>query len=936
MHIPIATYRIQFNPDFTFDHARAVVPYLAELGVSDLYASPIFKARQGSEHGYDVVDPNRLNPDLGSESAFEELQEVLKAHGMSWLQDLVPNHMAYDGENAMLMDVLENGPDSQYVDFFDVDWQHPYERIRGRILAPFLGAFYGECLEDGHIHLEYGKDGLAIRYYELSFPVKIESYTTVFSNGLGKLRRALGREHTDFVKLLGLLYSLKNLPSSHDPDERYAQIVFIKELFWELYSQNPAIKEYVDANVARFNGTPGVAESFDPLDALLSDQFFRLAFWKVGTEELNYRRFFNINELITLRMEDSRVFHRTHRLIERLIRQGAFAGVRIDHVDGLYHPLQYLSWLRRMSEDLYIVVEKILEWNEELPTAWPVQGTTGYDFLNTVNGIFCLRKNELQFDKIYRRFTDFATAYRDLVHEKKRLLIGKHMASDVDNLAHLVARIAGGFRYGSDFTLYGLKRALVEVLALFPVYRTYICDETVGENDRTYIKEALHRAGEVMPDLLHELDFLENLLLLNFEPHVSEEARREWLHFVMRFQQFTGPLMAKGVEDTVLYIYNRLISLNEVGGNPSKFGVSHIEFHQFNKRRAALWPHAMNTTATHDTKRGEDVRTRLQVLTEMPGEWERAVKSWSKTNRRKKRKAGGRVVPESNDEYFLYQTLVGTWPFEEEARQTYAERIRAYIIKAVREAKVHTAWLKPDTAYEDAYLTFVDELLRDDRNNAFLREFRPFQRRVAHYGVFNSLAQTLIKLTAPGVPDFYQGAELWDLSLVDPDNRRPVDYDRRRALLAEITRGFERDPGKLLRRLWEHRADGGIKLFLIYRGLLARRRHAELFSHGGYVPLEPGGRYREQIIAFARHHGSNWAVVVAPRFLVGLIEEGELPLGVEVWDDTHVVLPEGLIEFEEAITGRQISAKNSVNIGELFHSFPGALLIAREHHDSTQ
>ncbi|NIR50836.1 malto-oligosyltrehalose synthase [candidate division KSB1 bacterium] len=930
MRIPLATYRLQFNPSFGFRDVQETAQYLSELGVSDIYASPVFKARQGSQHGYDVVDPTQLNPELGSDEDFNTLVENLRKLGMGWLQDIVPNHMAYYSQNPMLMDVLENGPDSEYLDFFDVDWNHSSESIRGRILAPFLGKFYGDCLDSGEISLIYEKEGLFIKYYELRFPLKIESYATVFSNGLSKLRRSLGSEHPDFIKILGVLYSLKNLPSRQNGHERHDQVAFVKRMLWELYTKNDKVKRFIDENLDSFNGTPGVPESFNALDELLSEQYFRLSFWKVGTEELNYRRFFNINELITLRMEDERVFKNTHSLITRLAKERKFTGLRVDHVDGLYDPQQYLQRLRGTSDHVFIVVEKILEFTEELPETWPIQGTSGYDFLNYVNGLFCRRENELKFDKIYRRFADFRTPYKKLVHEKKRLIIGKHMGSDVDNLAHLTARIASQHRYGSDFTLFGLRRALVEILAYFPVYRTYVSCGQITDRERIYIHEALEKAKQTMPDLINELTFLENLLLLNFGEHVSEQEREQRLHFVQRFQQFTGPLMAKGFEDTVLYIYNRLVSLNDVGGSPDKFGVSHIEFHHFGKKRAELWPHTMNTTSTHDTKRGEDVRARINVLSELPEEWERHVRNWSKINRKRKRKLQGFGAPDTNDEYFLYQTLIGAFPFDESEYVGLAGRIKDYIIKVVREAKVHTAWLAPDTEYEEACLNFVEKILRFSESNSFIKEFLPFQRKVAHYGIFNSLSQTLLKVTSPGVPDFYQGTELWDLNLVDPDNRRPVDFEKRKTVLRQITAQAESNVLELIRDLLASKQDGRVKLFLTFKALQTRNRYLDVFQQGAYVPIETGGRFKDHILAFGRNHENKWAITVVPRFLTSLIENHQDPLGFEVWDDTHIMSPEGVTTWRNAITEMKTDGQGLLQAGDLFKHFPVVLIIGEK------
>lgn len=932
MKIPVATYRLQFTPSFGFKEAKKIIDYLSDIGISDIYASPIFKARKGSLHGYDIVDPNQLNPELGTMTDFEELIGELKNYEMGWVQDIVPNHMAYDGQNHILMDILENGQSSEYFGFFDIEWNHPYKSITGRLLAPFLGRQYGESLEEGEITLQYGINGFTINYYDLKFPLRIESYITVVTYRLNTLRKGLGEDHPDFIKLLGILYSLKNLPTSREEiTERRDRIKFVKRMLWELYTRNYNIKSFIDENVKVFNGEKGNPESFNLLDSLLSEQLFRLSFWKVATEEINYKRFFNINDLISLMVEKEEVFNYTHSLILNLLKDKKFTGVRIDHIDGLCDPTNYLKKLREKANDVYMVVEKILNFQEELPIFWQVQGTVGYDFLNYVNGLFCVRENENKFYKIYSRFTGLKTYYEDLVCDKKRLIIGKHMAGDVDNLAHLLKEISSRDRHGSDITLYGLKRAIVEVLAYFTVYRTYINLEFFGETDRSYIKEAVRKAQQTNPGLWYELDFLKRFLLLELREYITEEEKKEWIRFVMRFQQFTGPLMAKGFEDTTLYVYNRLLSLNEVGGNPNKFGISLIEFHDFNKKRSNLWPHSMNATSTHDTKRGEDVRARINVLSEIPEEWENNIKKWNKINKKGKRIVNGKNVPDRNDEYFLYQSLVGAFPFSEDEYPLFTKRVQNYLIKAVREAKVHTAWLKPDTDYEEAFISFMEEILKASEQNQFLREFIPFQKKVAYYGIFNSLSQTLIKLASPGVPDFYQGTELWDLNFVDPDNRRPVDFEKRRELLREIKAKEKENLLSLISELFATKEDGRVKLFLIYRALKARKEKLEVFQKGAYVTISAGERFKEHIVAFARKSGDSWAIVITPRLLTHLVKEGEPPIGRQVWDNTHIVLPENApTSWKDAITDQPIRGDTTLPIGEVLSYFPVALLMGEE------
>ncbi|MDG4560770.1 MAG: malto-oligosyltrehalose synthase [Candidatus Competibacter sp.] len=928
MRVPVATYRLQFTPSFDFDAAAAIAAYLAELGISDLYASPILTPCRGSQHGYDVVDPHAINPELGGMERFEMLSQVLKGHGIGWVQDIVPNHMAFDSQNRMLVDVLENGSDSRYHDFFDINWNHLYEGIRGRVLAPFLGKFYGDCLESGELQLRYSQQGLAVYYYEFRFPIRIESYYRVLTYDLGRLRARLERGHPHFVKFLGALYLLKYIPSGEEGRERYDQISFLKQMLWELWNDGPEVREFVEENIRIFNGEAGKPESFDLLDSLLGEQFFRLSYWKVGNEELNYRRFFTINSLISLRIEDAKVFDSTHELILKLVAEQKIDGLRIDHVDGLYDPAQYLHRLRERAPDVYLVVEKILEHGEELPVSWPCQGTSGYDFLGAVDGLFCQPAAEAEFTRIYHAFIGDTTSCEALIDCNKRMIVDKHLAGDIDNLAHLLKRISERYRYASDFTLYGLEMALIEIMVLFPVYRTYIGRAGASRADQERIRQVIARARINIPNFRNELEFIGRFLRLEFDEHMAAEDQEQWLHFVMRLQQFTGPLMAKGVEDTVFYVYNRLLSLNEVGAGPLQFGIDLDEFHAFNQQRASCWPHAMNASATHDTKRGEDARARLNVLSEIPDEWEQQVWRWNEINRERKRRIGERLAPENDDEYLLYQTLLGAYPFDLAEYPAFVERIKAYLIKATREAKVHTNWLEPESRYEDALLAFAEHVMQAGQDNPFLQAFLPFQRRIQHHGILNSLGQTLLKLTAPGLPDFYQGTELWDLSLVDPDNRRPVDFERRGVLLKELQTRTSGNIQQLIMELLTAPEDGRIKLFLIHRALRTRRAALELFQYGAYQKLTVIGGLKEHVVAFARTLGQQRALVVAPRFSTGLVKNGEYPLGEAVWHETRVLPPAGSrLRWRDALTGQMVQGEEALWLREVLEHFPVALLV---------
>ncbi len=754
--------------------------------------------------------------------------------------------------------------------------------------------------------------------------------------GLERLREKLGRENPAYVKLLGVLYALKYIPSGEDVRERYNQISFIKRMLWELWNNSADVKQFIEENIQLFNGESGNPESFNLLESLLGEQFFRLSYWKVGNEELNYRRFFTVNDLISLRIEEEKVFETTNLLILQLVEENKITGLRIDHIDGLYDPAQYLNRLREKAPEVYLVVEKILEPQEELPLNWPIQGTTGYDFLNQVNSILCQQSSEEEFDSIYQNFIKKSVSPQELIDDNKRLIIGKHLAGDIDNLAHLLKQISYRYRYASDFTMYGLKAALVEIMALFPVYRTYIDRNGASSSDREYIQQVMTQAKENIPNFLNELAFIEKFLLLEFDEHLTEEDKSQWLHFLMRLQQFTGPLMAKGVEDTVLYIYNRLISLNEVGSHPEHFGISLEDFHSFNQDRCAQWHHVMNATATHDTKRGEDVRARINVLSEIPQEWEEHLKKWREINAGEKECVGGRDVPTPNDEYFFYQTLIGAFPFDRDEYPTFVERIKDYIIKAIREAKVHTAWLKHDTAYENGFTQFAQRVLKDTENNPFLQAFLPFQNKIQHYGILNSLSQTLLKITAPGLPDFYQGTELWDLSLVDPDNRRPVDFQMRQKYLEKIKTRSDSDLDGLIAELLQTPENGKIKLFLIYKLLQARKEYIEIFQRGGYEKLTVAGSLKTHIVGFARElpeqkiitNAPRKIIAIAPRFLSSLVAEGEYPFGEQVWQETRIIPPaDSTPIWRDIITGQKVEGEDTLWIRDILQTFPVALLI---------
>ncbi len=926
-NLPAATYRLQFNKDFNFKSAVKLLPYLKELGISHIYASPVFKAAKGSMHGYDVVDQTCFNPDLGAEDDFNKLVEEAHRQDIYWLQDIVPNHMAFDFENKMLVDLLENGPDSRFFEFFDVEWSYIHFGDKPAMLAPFLGKYYQEALEGGEISLKYGEEGFSINYYDNKFPVRVGSYADILSLRFEKLQNKTGRNYPAVIKMLGLLHMIKFLPTFENIEERYNQIKFIKALLWELYSDDDIVRMCLNETLKIYNGVRRKPESFNLLDRLLSDQYFRLAYWKVANEEINYRRFFNISSLISLKIENECVFNRTHSLIFRLIKENKIDGLRVDHIDGLYDPEEYLHRIRERIDGRYLIVEKILGEDEILPENWPVEGTTGYDFLNIVNGLFCKTKNENKLSRIYTQFTRRASTFDDLAVDKKRLIISTRMAGELERLSLLVEDIAKHDRHGADITLIGIKTALEEILVHFPIYRTYVNGKNISEPEKEYINRTIGELKYNNPRIEYEIDYIGKLLALQYHD-LSEGLNEKSINFIMKFQQLTGPLMAKGFEDTALYVYNRFISHNEVGGNPSKFGFTLGEFHKKIKYRGINWKHTLNTTSTHDTKRGEDVRARLNVLSEIPDQWHTRVKKWHNMNLKYKTEYNGRHLPDKNDEYFLYQTLVGAFPFEETPDNIFVKRIKDYAIKVVREAKVYTAWVKPDETYENAFLHYIEKILAVSDTNLFLSDLIEFKKYITYFGIFNSLSQTLIKMTVPGVPDFYQGSELWDLNLVDPDNRRPVDFSEREDLLRFIDNN-QKEKNKLFEYLLSDMKNGAVKLYLIRKVIAARRRYPALFNEGKYSHLNSSGEYGKNVISFIRKSEDHIAVIVAPRFTTEVTEHNKLPLGKKTWKNTFIRVPFETEKLENAITNDIYEGETTLQIGDILKEFPAALLIGR-------
>jgi (1->4)-alpha-D-glucan 1-alpha-D-glucosylmutase len=930
-NIPIATYRLQFGPEFGFSESAEIFPYLCELGISHVYASPIFQARHGSTHGYDGVDPNALSADLGAPDAWTTLVETLRRHNMQWLQDIVPNHMAYHADNRMLADVFENGSFSPFYRSFDICWDHPVEGLKDRVMAPFLGRRYTECLKDGEIRLVYGAEGFQAAYFDWQFPLRIDTYLDILDHDATAIEAELGQAAPDTMRWMDLLDRLESLPMQVEPTARDDHGRTAKQILWDLYRTNGAVRAFIAGKLQDYNADPGDINRFRSLDTLLSKQWFRLCYWQDANAEINYRRFFDINGLIALRQASDVVFQHTHALLARLVAEGIVSGVRIDHIDGLADPGEYLRRLRRcLGEPATILVEKILAPDEALPSDWPVQGTTGYDFSHWLNAVFVRRENAARFDEITMRFSGLTDTFAEVVRASKKTMLASRLAGDLDNLARRIKKISAEMCFADNLPLTRLKSALAEVLAQFPVYRTYLGAKEIGQADREVLDWAISRSIQAQPRLTREIVFIRDLFLKKVPPalaHGDASIHAQRRQAVRSFQQLSATLMAKGVEDTAFYRYHRLVSLNDVGGEPGRFGCSVDQFHTFVGRRAARWPRAMNSTATHDAKRGEDVRARLNVLSEIPSQWQAQLDTWHTLAREVRIRVGAKWVPDKNTELLFYQTLLGIWPTDDTPTARFGERIRDFMIKAAREAGQHTSWIDPCQAYESALSTFVAAVLNASAPHGFMAACAPFCKKIAFFGLFNSLSQCLLKITAPGIPDFYQGTERMQFDLVDPDNRRLVDYAKRRQRLKAI-RNDPRPPLQRIAELLVQRRAGTLKQFLIARALEIRRDRQRLFQSGDYLPLQVEGRFRRHLVAFARKAGDAWCVVMAPRFVTDLVDPPRNPVGRSVWRDTRVSLPEGSPRnWQNGLTGQGLQAGAQLSVGEAMAHFPVALLL---------
>lgn len=964
---PRSTYRLQFGPEFRFRDACRTVAYLDALGIRDVYASPVFKARRGSLHGYDVTDHAHVNPDLGRMAEFKELANTLRERGMGLVLDVVPNHMGIaDDANSYWQDVLENGPSSRFAAFFDIDWQPPKPDLAGKVLLPFLGDQFGRVLENGELRLSYARGAFWIRVYDRSLPVEPCTWVRVLEPALEATRSRLSPDDVQIAELESIVTALRRLPPRTETDvtrvaERRREKEVVKRRLGRLLEDSLPIRNEIDRVIERVNGHRGDPSSFGEMESLLAEQAYRLSFWRVASDEINYRRFFDINELAAIRVEELEVFAMVHTLVLRLVHDGLVTGLRIDHPDGLLDPEQYFrdvqeACRRELTErfsgrapddaerdrPFYVAVEKILSSEERLDSSWAVHGTTGYEFLNALSGIFVKRENRQRMLALYEGFTCRTERFDDTVYHSKRAILDVSMSGELRVLSRHLDRISEQHRWSRDFTLTSLRSALREVIACFPVYRTYTRADTqmVSDETRRHVETAITQAKRRNPVTNESLfDFIRSVLLLDDPPELHEAQRAARREFVMRFQQLTAPVTARGIEDTAFYRSYALSSLNEVGGEPQRFGVTLEEFHGRNAERLAHWPHTMTSTSTHDTKRSEDVRARINVLSEIPDEWESALERWHQWNRLHRTTVSGFEVPDANEEYLFYQTLVGAWPFaasygESGVEPAFIRRLQEYMVKASREAKLHTSWLNTNEAHEQALRAFVRHVLTPEPDDAFLNDVQDFVHRVTPSGVVNALSQLVLKLASPGVPDVYQGTELWHLRLVDPDNRRPVDFAARATLLGELQERATAHPEELVRALMSTWRDGRIKMYVTYKSLHRRRDNPQVFERGDYIPLEAQGALKQHVCAFARRYGDTWVVIAVPRLTAHLSPSLPDVAGESVWGDSALLLPRAVPEaWTNVYSGAGVRTLRdgwgaSLPLAQVFASLPVAWLEA--------
>jgi (1->4)-alpha-D-glucan 1-alpha-D-glucosylmutase len=870
MYIPASTYRLQANCNFQLHQMKDIVDYLNQLGITTIYCAPLFQSRCKSNHGYDVINPNVVNPELGTLDELQEITIRLKSLGMGWLQDIVPNHMAYDYTNVWLRDIFEKGQHSDYFDFFDIDWNYQSDQLHGKVLMPLLEEELNTLIDKRRIKIEYHQQGFFLNYGEVNYPLSWSCYYSILSYGIEKESNMQDLQKTDWQEYRHLLEDLKDVYTDFTDPFIANEMPQYKEKLYYLYLSNERIKNRIDIVVRAIN------EDVQALQFILDQQFFLLAPYHVTDHQINYRRFFIVNELICLRMENKKVFAHYHHFLKTLLDEGLIQGLRVDHIDGLYDPAGYLESLRELAgTDRYIIVEKILESEEMVPSYWPIQGTSGYEFLSCVNHLFTKPENEDKLTTIYKEFTGSDEPYDDLIFKKKILILTKKMNGELDNLLQSLVAIDP-----SKKDDHKLREALSVFLASFSVYRTYVKSLPLHEEDRVMIEKTFTKAEARRPDLLEQFQFLHSILL----PEENNDSNKEEkLKVLIRLQQFTGPLAAKGIEDTAFYVYNRLISHNEVGDCPKRFGISVKAFHENMKQRLKNLPLSINATSTHDTKRGDDARMRINVLSEIPEAWATLVTKWKHMNAAHKKNK----MPGLNDEYFIYQSLIGGFPANGIMNNNFLQRFKDFMIKAVREARTYTDWSDPNIEYEQNTLSFVDSILQDKE---FMDSFLSFFQIVKHYGMILSLGQTLIKITAPGIPDTFQGSELWDLNFVDPDNRRIIDFDLRKKYLTEITEKYSASKIDYLGELMDHASDGRIKLFTTWAALNERKHQPALYWSGEYISLAFAGAKSHCLVGYARRLKDQWSITIAPKEVKNTGSGNDFPLG-DIWEDTVIILP---------------------------------------------
>ncbi|MGA8407731.1 MAG: malto-oligosyltrehalose synthase [Candidatus Acidiferrales bacterium] len=949
LHIPLSCYRLQFNPNFTFRDASNILNYLTRLGITDIYASPLLQSRSGSGHGYDSTDPTRIDSQLGSEQQFDAFQGELKKHGLGLLLDIVPNHMAASAENPWWMDLLENGPASVYSAYFDVDWHPPSRILDNKILLPVLGSVYADALKNQELQIIFLRGSFLIKHHDGLFPLAPRSYPMILTHRQHLLEQKLRPDSASFQEYLGIIAALSALPNREyvpidAAGERRLQVEGTKERLQKLYENQPELRTFVDNNLKIFNGKRGDAGSFRHLDRLLSEQAYVLSYWQNVNAEINYRRFFSITDLVGVRVEDPMVFDATHNVVFHLIERGAVTGLRIDHIDGLRDPLAYLRRVqeklqnaadRKNAGEFYVIVEKILSGREELPAESCVQGTTGYEYLNAVNRLFVHPEGGHAAERTYFAFLKNKVNYQELLYQKKRLVMSTLLAVEMRYLGRQLSILAEHDRIARDLPRADMAQALIEVTASFPVYRTYIREMKVPNDARRYIEAAVAAARSRKPNMNSCcFDFVRSVLLMEDGRNHFAEQREARLAFVMRWQQFTGPIVAKGLEDTTLYVYCPLISLNEVGGDPRPSAPSPFEFTSFIRERQRRWPYGLNSTSTHDTKRGEDVRARINVLSELPGEWRRRLNAWARWNAKKKKVVSRQTAPDRNEEIFLYETLLGAWPLGAAEMPAFRKRMKEYVIKATREAMVHTRWTRPNVEHESALTDFVAAIIKPGKRNLFLADFSQFQQKIAYFGMLNGLAQVLLKLTTPGVPDLYQGCELWDLRLVDPDNRGPVDFAQRMQLLDALEERAHENGSSLCKELTHNWQDGRAKLYLTWKVLNLRRQQRELFLDGSFLPLQVTGKRAKNLIAFARHKGNKRILTIVPRWLAQARAPMNWERMTEFWRGTKIILPaKAPSRWENVLSGHRVEVapgrkSTSLRAEDVLGNFPVACLQA--------